>query len=224
MFPRTGLLGGASGEVAAVLARLSTEQRLDPSRVLFEQGDEGDALYSVLGGALEISVVSEDGRRFVLDVMAVGSLFGEIALFDPGPRTATATAIEPTHLLRVRNADLVREMRRSPELGIEMVRLCGRRMRWMSAQVGEQVFHPVPARLARRMLYLMASLQGGSGVLTLSQAQLADHVGTTREGVSRTLAEWRRAGLVEVSRRGVRVLDAGALEALALRDEDSGRR
>ena len=214
MLPRSGFLTDASPELTAMLAALSTEVRLNRGQVLFEEGDEGDALFAVVDGALEMSVMSEDGRRFALDVVRGGEIFGEIALFDPGVRTATATATERSRLQQIRNAELVREMRRTPELGIAMIRLCGQRMRLMNRQLSEQVFHPMPARLAGKVLHLAAA-GNVPGTLEMSQAQLAEHVGTTREAVSRTLAEWKRRGVISVSRGGIRVLDETALEDLA---------
>ena len=89
---------------------------------------------------MEFSVLSEDGRKLSLDVMRTGALFGEIALFDPGERTATATAQEPTRLARVRNADVLSGVRDTPELAVDLIRLAGQRMRWMNMQLSEQVF------------------------------------------------------------------------------------
>lgn len=214
-FPDTGFMSDASDELKRVLESVSTQIQVSPGQVLFEQGDDGDALYAIVTGALEFSVLSEDGRKLSLDVMRSGALFGEIALFDPGVRTATVTALEPSVLARVRNLDVLKGVRDTPELAVDLIRLAGQRMRWMNMQLSEQVFLPVPTRLARKILHLTSVMAAGDGVLHLSQAELAEFVGATREAVSKTLSGWRKAGVIEASRGGLRVLDQTAMEALA---------
>ena len=219
MLPRTGFLAHASAELTETLERLAQPVTLDAGETLFEQGDPGAALYAVTSGTLEISVLSEDGRKFALDVMRDGAVLGEIALFDPGPRTATVTATEPTELLRIRNADLLREIRVAPELGIDMIVLAGQRMRWMNRQITEQVFLPMQTRLARKVLYLTDKSDPASDLLSLSQSELADFVGATREAVSKALSEWKKMGAVSSSRRGIQILDRTALQVLADLDQ-----
>ncbi len=213
--PETGFLSSASAELKRVLGGLATEMTLEPGEVLFEQGDEGDALYAIMTGRLEISVLSQDGRKLGLDVMGPGALFGEIALFDPGVRTATVTALAATTLRRLRNPELLHEVRKAPVLAADLIRLAGQRMRWMNLQLSEQVFLPVPTRLARKVLYLTPETTTGATELVLSQSELAEFVGATREAVSKTLSTWRRMQVIELSRGGLRILDRPALRVLA---------
>lgn len=213
--PKTGFLAHASNELSHLLNSVATRVDLAEGEVLFEQGDEGDALYAIVSGSLEFSILSREGRKLALDVMRPGALFGEIALFDPGTRTATVTALEPSRVRGVRNADMLAAIRAQPEVGIDLIQLAGERMRWMSGQLNEQVFLPMPARLARKILYLTVDGTGYMGLLTLSQSELAEFVGATREAVSKTLSLWKRAGVVDATRGGVRVLDRNALQAMA---------
>lgn len=213
--PKTGFLAHASKDLSELMASVATEVSLDEGEVLFEQGDIGDTLYAIVSGSLEFSVLSREGRKLSLDVMRPGALFGEIALFDPGTRTATVTALEPTRLRGVKNADMLRAIRKAPDLGIDMIQLAGERMRWMSSQLNEQVFLPMPARLARKILYLTVDGSRQLTILPLSQSELAEFVGATREAVSKTLSLWKRAGVIEASRGGVRVLDRDALQVMA---------
>ena len=213
--PQSGFLLGASDQLKRVLGKLASRVALTPGDVLFEQGDTGDALYAITSGALEFSVLSRDGRKLSLDVMRSGALFGEIALFDPGARTATVTALEHSVLLRVRNADILDSVHKAPELAVDLIRLAGQRMRWMNGQLSEQVFLPVPTRLARKILHLTPRIDGTRPALTLSQSELAEFVGATREVVSKTLSAWKRDGVITSSRGGLRIEDRPALEALA---------
>lgn len=213
--PKTGFLASASQELANLLNSVATEVTLAEGEVLFEQGDTGDALYAIISGSLEFSILSREGRKLSLDVMRPGALFGEIALFDPGTRTATVTALEPSRVRGVKNADVLRKIRETPDLGIDMIQLAGERMRWMGSQLNEQVFLPMPARLARKILYLTVDGSEHLSMLTLSQSELAEFVGATREAVSKTLSLWKRAGVIDVSRGGVKVLDRDALQVMA---------
>ncbi|MEP2641540.1 Crp/Fnr family transcriptional regulator [Roseobacter sp.] len=214
-WPKTGFLAHASKDLSDLMLSVATKVTLAQGDVLFEQGDVGDTLYAIVSGSLEFSVLSREGRKLSLDVMRTGALFGEIALFDPGTRTATATALEPVVLRGVKNADMLQAIRNAPELAIDMIQLAGGRMRWMNRQLNEQVFLPMPARLARKILYLTEDGSKHLAVLPLSQSELAEFVGATREAVSKTLSRWKRAGVIEGSRGGVRVLDRHALQAMA---------
>lgn len=213
--PKTGFLAGASQELVRLLNSVATEVDLEEGEILFEQGDQGDALYAIMSGSLEFSILSREGRKLSLDVMRPGALFGEIALFDPGTRTATVTALEPSCVRGVKNADVISAIRKAPDLGIDMIQLAGERMRWMSSQLNEQVFLPMPARLARKILYLTVDGSEHLSMLTLSQSELAEFVGATREAVSKTLSLWKRAGVIDATRGGVKVLDREALQVMA---------
>ncbi len=217
--PKTGFLSEASEALTEMLDGLSSEVRLEPGDVLFEQGDEARELYALVRGALEVSVLSMDGRKLALNVMRDGALFGEIAMFDPGERTATVTALEPSLVRRVRNDDVLDQVREEPELAIDLIHLAGQRMRWMDRQLSEQVFLPMPSRLARKLLYLTDRPDGGSATLALSQAELAEFVGATREAVSKTLSGWKKLGVIASARGAISVLDRPALHALADPDQ-----
>ena len=180
---------------------------LQAGETLFEQGDHDDRLYVLDDGVLEVSVYSSSGRKLSLNLLRAGSVFGEIAMFDPGPRTAHVAAIETSRLRAISQATVLRGIDQAPELAIELLGFAGKRMRWLSQQVEHQVFLPPAARLAAKVLHLA----GDEGEITMSQAQLADYVGVTREVVSRTLAEWQRAGLVTQSRGRLCLLDPAGL-------------
>ena len=213
--PEAGFLLNASPALLRLLEGIAREISLRPGEVLFEQGDEGDALFAIVDGALEISVTSVDGRKLALDKATAGDLLGEIALFDPGPRTATVAAIGATTVLKIKNADMITAIRGAPDLAVDMIRLAGERMRYMSRQIGEQVFLPIPARLARKVIYLLDDANDGSDKLKISQANLAEFIGATREAVSKTLAEWKREGVVNLGRGTLSVTDRETLEKIA---------
>ena len=210
-----GFLATASIALQALMIKLAQEKTLKKGEVLFEQGDTGDSLYAIATGALEFSVLSEEGRKLSLDVMRDGAMFGEIALFDPGPRTATVMAIEPTKVWGIKNADVLAALRNEPELGVDMIQLAGQRMRWMGQQLRDQVFLPLPTRLAQKILYLADGHGVQSSTIKLSQSELAEFVGASREAVSKTLAVWKREGTIDLGRGALRILDADNLRKIS---------
>lgn len=214
--PKAGFLLNCSDELKQMLEHRASPVALSAADVLFEQGDVGDALYAIVDGTLEFSILSASGRKLSLDMMGPGAVFGEIALFDPGPRTATVTALTDARLLRVRNADVLDQITRDPAMASDLIRLAGERMRWMGKQMNEQVFLPLPARLARKLLHLA---QVSNGPLALSQSELAEYVGATREAVSKTLSSWKRDGILDLNRKALEIRDQSALEILADVDE-----
>ncbi|GLO69605.1 transcriptional regulator [Phaeobacter inhibens] len=218
LLPDRGFLSGASDRLLEMLDSQASEVLLQTGEELFEQGDEGDALYAIVSGAVEFSTLSSAGRKLSLDIMRPGAVFGEIALFDPGPRTATATALEPSRLRRLRSGDVVAKLQHHPALAGDLLRLAGQRMRWMNTQYSEQVFLPMPVRLARKLLYL--TTEGEDARLSLSQSELAEFVGATREAVSKTLSQWKRSDVIDISRGGLTIRDRAALKLLA--DPDIG--
>ncbi len=214
-FPNSGFLSEASDGLREMLSAQATDISLSQGEVLFEQGDEGDSLYAILEGTLEVSFLAMSGRKLTLTLMRPGEVFGEIALFDNGPRTATIAAAEQSRVLRVRRNDVMNQIRQQPDLAVDMIRLAGLRMRWMGLQLNEQVFLPMPIRLARKLLHLSSLQDDPAARITLSQSELAEFVGATREAVSKTISIWKRDNMVEASRGGLLIQDFEALRELA---------
>ena len=211
-----GFLASASDALKQLMIELATEKELARGDILFEQEDEGETLYAIGSGALEFSVLSAEGRKLILDVMYEGAIFGEIALFDPGPRTATVIAVENSTVWGINNKDVLSALNKRPELGVDMIQLAGRRMRWMGQQLRDQVFLPLPMRLAQKILYIASSNGAQTQTIRISQAELAEFVGASRESVSKTLAIWKRDGVIDLGRGSLRILEKENLKKLAL--------
>lgn len=207
----SSILSTATQELRRLIEATAVRVTLAEGAVLFSHGDAGDALYVIERGEIEISVHSVDGRKLALDMMRSGEVFGEIALFG-GDRTATATALADCTLRRIRRADVLEALRHRPELALEFIDILCERLRALSAKLEERSFLPVKVRLASRLLYLDRKLGGGE--VAVSQADLADFVGATREAVAKTLAVWRTRKWVGLARGSVRILDREALESI----------
>ncbi len=211
----TAFLDGASDELRELMTSLAVEQELDKGEILFQQGDQGDALFAVVSGTLEVSVLSTDGRKLSLNVLRHGSVFGEICLFDPGVRTATVTSLEKSVVMGIRNADVMHALHDTPRLNIDLIQLAGKRLRWIGHQLNEQVFLPLQVRLARKILHLTNEDVEETEILAMSQADLAKFVGVSREAVSKTLCSWKAEGLIDLNRGGLVLRDRTSLTNIA---------
>jgi CRP/FNR family transcriptional regulator, cyclic AMP receptor protein len=213
------ILSAAPQELRRMMEATAVRMTLRGGNVLFSQGEAGDAFYVIERGEIEISVHSLDGRKLVLGILREGEVFGEIALFG-GDRMATATALSDCELRRIRRADVLGALRQQPELALDFIDVLCERVRALSGTLEERAFLPVPVRLANRLLYLDAKLSDARGSVTVSQADLADFVGATRETVARTLAVWRSRNWIALSRGSIRILEHAALESIgaAFRD------
>jgi CRP-like cAMP-binding protein len=206
-------------EMDALLAITAT-RRLGAKETLFRKGDPASQLYGVLSGRLKVMAAGKDGKELVFDVMAPGDVIGEIALMDPGPRSASVVALERSELLTLHRRELFPFLERHPKLALQLAGVLARRVRRLSTYAEDSVFLPLPARMAKTLLALAASYGEGAAAgapvdIPLAQQDLADMVGTTRESVNKQLRAWEAEGLVGLKRARVIVLDRGALEAIS---------
>ena len=206
------LFAGLGEEAIRAIAGLCTKRQLESGEMLFQKGDKGDALYGVRRGRIRIETGTASGGRLALNVLGPGDLFGEIALFDGQPRTADAIAAEPSELFTVRRSDFLGYLEREPRVTLRLLELLCQRIRWVSDRMEEAVLMPLHARLARRLCALADDF--GSEV-HISQEELGVYVGAARESVNRQLQEWRRAGIIELRRGRISLIDMDRLTAAA---------
>jgi len=196
------------------IAALAAQRAYRRGEIVFSAGDAGDALFGVVSGRIRISAGHADGREIFLNIMEPGDTFGEIALLDGGTRTATATAIEPSELVSLRRESLFGLLEKEPKAALELLRLCGERLRWTSGLLEDAAFLDAPARLAKRLLSLSElhgeAVEGGRKV-RISQEEVASFLGVSRQMVNEQLQEWKSKGWVALGRGTVTVLDAAAL-------------
>lgn len=209
----------ASTQMRAVIDRVAQRVNLASGASLFRKGEEADSFFILDEGEIEISVTSIDGKKLSLEVLKASEMFGEIGLF-AGRRTADATALSAAKLRRVRRADVLAALRDDSELALQMIELLCARLRSVSEKLEERAFLPLPARLARRFLHLSDKYADRGGTIPMSQADLADFAGATREAVAKALGVWRARGWISLSRGAVHILDRSALEILASSDEE----
>lgn len=171
--------------------------------LVFAKGDPANGLYVIERGRVKIATTSAQGREVVLNILGPGAAFGEIALLDGGARTADAIACEPARLLRLDIGPLIAFLERHPAVMRRMVVTLTERLRWVSAQVEDMMFLSLPARMAKRLLFLgehfgVDTERGRRLTVVLPQHELASHMNVARETVNRLLQDWRDQGVIEI--------------------------
>lgn len=189
---RNQLLSALDPREMAELVGLGHLVQYDSDVLIFDKGDPGDCLYAILKGQVGIHTSSEDGKVMILNFLDPGEVLGEIALIDGKPRTAGATALRPTELFRIDRAAFVPFLERHPRLAIRLMGVLCERLRWVSENIEDAVFHDVPRRLARKLLQLAESYghptpAGLRITQPVSQEHLASMLGVTREMVNKSL-------------------------------------
>ena len=218
LLERNRLFRGLADTTIQRIASLATRRPFAAGAIIFSQGDPGDALYGVVTGKVRISASAPDGKEMFLNIMEPGDTFGEIALLDGNPRTATASATAPSELLVIMREPFLLLLQREPSVSIHLLRLLCQRIRWTSGLAEDSALLALPARLARRLLSLgrLHGHQTLNGVhLAISQEDIARFLGISRQVVNQYLQTWKASGWVELGRSKLTILDAEALQRAA---------
>jgi CRP/FNR family cyclic AMP-dependent transcriptional regulator len=206
------------GETRELLKR-ALIKRIAAGEVVFRKDDPGDGLYGVLTGSVLIVVESPEGKELVLNKHDAGELFGEVALLDGEGRSAGAIAHEASELLFLGRDKFLAFLRPRPETMIRIIALLCARLRRATNLFEDSTFLNVPARLAKQVVALIEGHRPredsrSAPTLSISQKELAQMLGVSREFVSKQLAIWREAGIIELGRRRLTVCNERALEQL----------
>jgi CRP-like cAMP-binding protein len=188
------------------LERLVAYMRLvrQPARtVLFRKGDPGTHMVVVVRGRVKVCTHSEDGKELVLNLINPGEVVGEIALLDGSDRTADAVTLADSDLLILERRDFIPFLQRHPDSCMRLFAVLCDRLRKTSELLEEALFLEGSSRLAKRLVHLAEvfgkPVQGGVMVdIPLSQQQLGNMVGMSRESMNKQLKQWRRDGLISI--------------------------
>lgn len=206
----------------AATALLKSMGRTECARgsTLFQEGSDGDRLYVILEGKIKLGRTSGDGRESLLAILGPGEMFGELSLFDPGPRTATVTAVADSELVTLGHDDLASFLGERPAVAMSMLGALARTLRRTNEALGDQVFTDVPGRVAKALLDLADRFgrPNDEGLLVahdLTQEELAQLVGASRETVNKALADFAARGWLKLEARAVLLLDVERLQRRA---------
>ncbi len=214
------LFAALDDEAAEALKGMMSRRDLGRGVVLFTEGDPGDRLYIIVDGKIKLGRASGDGRENLLAILGPGEMFGELSLFDPGPRNATATAVADTTLLGVGTDDLASWLEGRPDVAQQLLRALARRLRRTNEALADLVFSDVPGRVAKALLDLSERFgsptdEGLRVAHDLTQEELAQLVGASRETVNKALADFAARGWLRLDQRAVLLLDIDRLRRRA---------
>jgi CRP/FNR family transcriptional regulator, cyclic AMP receptor protein len=199
------------------LASYMEQRRIARGGVIFAKGDADTGLMGVLAGSVKISVASAKGRNIVLNIIHAGGVFGEMSLFDGHPRPTDATALSDCELLVIKHQDFMPFLRSEPDLGLQFIEILCARLRRTSEQVEDGTFLDLPTRLARMLLRLTAA-SAPTGTVAITQREISQIIGQSREGTNKQLRAWAKHGWIRLKRGGVSVLQPEKLAEVAAED------
>lgn len=203
-------------EARQALVQSAHRLSLKAGQQLFEHGDAGGSMFVVITGLIEVSISTAEGRKISLNILMPGQCFGEVSMIDGLARTADATAAADSQLLAIPREAFLASARQFPELGLAMAEVLCERVRWISDSVEDYAVLPLDRRLARRLLILFERFGGSDGTLDISQSDVADFAGATRESINKILVHWRNRKWISISRKSLHLLDRHALDQLAM--------
>jgi CRP-like cAMP-binding protein len=207
-------------EAASALRATMVEIKISRGDELFVEGDPGEHLYVIVEGKIKLGTASSDGRESLLAVLGPGEMFGELSLFDPGPRTATATAIVDSKVLGLGHEDLGPWLSGRPGVSQELLKSLAQRLRRTNDALADLVFSDVPGRVAKALLELSEKFgsRRDDGLYVahdMTQEELAQLVGASRETVNKALAEFAQRGWVKLEPRAVLLVETERLNRRA---------
>jgi CRP/FNR family transcriptional regulator len=210
------LFAALDESTTSALTGIMTTRDVERGHVVFGEGDAGDRLFVVLDGKVKISRTASDGRENLLTVLGPGEMFGELSLFDPGPRTATATAVTRSRLASLDHVDLRPLLLERPEVSVHLLRALAQRLRRTNEAMADLVFSDVPGRVANALLGLSEKfgVEDPEGIRVqhdLTQEELAQLVGASRETVNKALSDFAGRGWIRLEGRTVLLIDASRL-------------
>jgi CRP-like cAMP-binding protein len=202
------------------LVAATTTRRLAARELLCHKGDPASQVYVVMSGRLKVTSTSKEGDEVVLNLLDAGEVVGDLALLVGGQRTASVTALEPSELLVLERREFLRFLREHPDAAVELLAVLAERVVRLSEYVEDTIFLGVAARIAKKLLLLAEQFgdEGDDGVvvsLRLSQSDLANFIGTSRETVNKQIRAWSEEGIVDMESGSITIHKRDELERLA---------
>lgn len=203
----------------AMVAAVAVPRRFAANQTIFREGDASDTCYVVRSGHARAVREHADGRSITLAHFGPGDIFGELAMFEAERRSATVETLDELEAVAITGDDMRRLLREHPEISMKLVVALGRRLREANERLSRQSFQTVQSRVATVLSQLVERAKGeaedngdGDVLLVITQSDIAQLAGSSRESASRFLAVLERAGVVTQGRGKVTVHDPAALQ------------
>jgi CRP/FNR family transcriptional regulator len=218
LLSRVPVFSTLSREDLVHVAQVAMPRRFDAGAVVFREGDEGSTCYIVRSGRARAIREHPDGRSITLAHFDPGDIFGEMAMLDGERRSATVEATEDTEAIAILSADMRRLLHVHPDISVKLIAALGQRLRSTNERLARQSFQTVQSRVAAALAQLVAAARSEGDtaaerdvLITITQAELAQLAGSSRESASRFLAVLERAGIITQGRGRLTVHDLQAL-------------
>jgi CRP/FNR family cyclic AMP-dependent transcriptional regulator len=209
---RAGIFQGVDPAAAESLADALESVEFPRGHVIFSEGEPGDRLYIISSGKVKVGRKAPDGRENLLAVFGPSDMFGELSIFDPGPRTSTATTVTEVRAHTMDRAALRDWINKRPEIAEQLLRVIARRLRRTNNMLADLIFTDVPGRVAKSLLQLARQFGSNEGGLLrvthdLTQEEIAQLVGASRETVNKALADFASRGWLRLEGKSVLILE-----------------
>jgi len=209
---RAGIFQGVDPDaVVNLISQMQTES-FARGTTIFDEGEPGDTLYIIIEGKVKLARHAPDGRENLLSVMGPSDMFGELSIFDPGPRTSSAVCVTEVEAATMDSEMLRTWINDHPEISQQLLRVLARRLRRTNASLADLIFTDVPGRVAKTLLQLANRFgtQEGSGLRVnhdLTQEEIAQLVGASRETVNKALATFAQRSWIRLEGKSVVIVD-----------------
>jgi CRP/FNR family transcriptional regulator/CRP/FNR family cyclic AMP-dependent transcriptional regulator len=218
LLERVPFLAGLSEDDLRWLADRLRRRKYARGDIIFQKDEPGHALFIIESGSVRIYIPGTQGADLTLAVMGAGDFFGDLSLLDGRPRSASATAASDSVLLSLERSDFTSLLRSRPDAALAVLATIARRLRETDQTASDLAFLDVPGRLARKLIDLAEAggIQREDGVALppgLTQEELANMIGVTRESVNRNLSAFRRRGLIAREGRRIVIRNATGLRS-----------
>ncbi len=202
------LFSGLSQEDLKEILECSVKRKYPRDSIVLYQGDEGQVIYLILKGKVNVVLLDEEGKEIILNTLESGSYFGEMSVFDRMPRSATIVAVEDSEFLVISQKVLSDQIKKNHQIALKLLSEMSKRLREADEQVSNLAFLDVRGRVAQILLKLhsKASSKKGENYKIISRPALKDiatMAGTSRETVSRILSEFSKNGLISLTKENI---------------------
>lgn len=187
-----------------LLERHAKTRSFPKHAILINEGDETDSLYLILSGRVRVFMSDSNGKEIILNEQGAGQHFGELALIDDAPRSASVMALENTRVAVISRQDFRKVLAESPEMACTLIRELAQRVRVLSENVKNLALLDVYGRVAKTLLGMARDVDGRLTILERpTQQDIANHIGASREMVARILKDLETGGYITVTRRQI---------------------
>ncbi len=213
---KAGIFQGVQSSAYSALTQQLHPVDFPPGHMVFAEGEPGDRLYIIVSGKVKIGRRSPGGGQNLLTIMGPSDMFGELSIFDPGPRTSRATTITDVRAVSMDRDALRAWIADRPEIAGQLLRVLARRLRRTNNDMADLIFTDVPGRVAKQLLHLgqqFGTREGGAIRVThdLTQEEIAQLVGASRETVNKALADFAHRGWIQLEGKSVLICDSERL-------------